>query len=284
VVGESATGGLKEQMAKHLIDNLPQIQHRLEGVDQLALFLDYDGTLVPFADTPEGALPSPKVLQILRALVSNHRCKAAITSGRELGNLKEMLGDIRGLTLAGSHGLEIGASDGPFIPELVRRTRPLIENIYEELKRELANERGLKLECKGQGLSLACHYRLVSPERVDWVLEEVTSVAEKHDRDKLLVAMPGAKVVELLPRGWHKGKAADMILKRWALTDPFPIYIGDDVADERAIQFLASRQESWLTVRVMSPQFHIETRAEFYLEDPKEVLSFLEWLLQTLQQ
>jgi len=116
------------------------------------------------------------------------------------------------------------------------------------------------------------------------VLEEVTSVAEKHDRDKLLVAMPGAKVVELLPRGWHKGKAADIILKRWALTDPFPIYIGDDVADERAIQFLASRQESWLTVRVMSPQFHIETRAEFYLEDPKEVLSFLGWLLQTLQQ
>ncbi len=270
-------------MPKHLIGNLSQIQQRLEGVDQLALFLDYDGTLVPLADTPEGALPLPKVLQTLRTLAANHRCKAAIISGRELGNLKEMLGDVGGLTLAGSHGLEIGASDGPFIPELVRRTRPLIENIYEELKRELANERGFKLECKGQGLSLACHYRLVSPERVDWVLKEVMNVAEKHDRDKLLVVMPGAKVVELLPREWHKGKAVNIILKQWALTDPFPIYIGDDVTDERAIQFLSSRQERWLTVRVMSPQFHIETRAEFYLEDPKEVLSFLEWLLQALQ-
>jgi len=121
-------------MAKHLIDNLSQIQQRLEEVDQLALFLDYDGTLIPFADTPEGVLPSPKVLQILRALAANHRCKAAITSGRELSNLKEMLGDVRGLTLAGSHGLEIGASDGSFIPELVRRTRPLIEEYIRRVK------------------------------------------------------------------------------------------------------------------------------------------------------
>jgi len=47
-------------MAKHLIDNLPQIQQWLEGVDQLALFLDYDGTLVPFADTPEGPFLHPR--------------------------------------------------------------------------------------------------------------------------------------------------------------------------------------------------------------------------------
>ena len=270
-------------MAKYLIDNLPQIQRRLKEGALLALFLDYDGTLVPFADTPEGALPSPKVLQILRALATNSRCKLAIISGRQLSNLEEILGDIKGLALAGSHGLEIATSDGPFIPELAQRTRPLIESIYGELKHKLARVRGIKLECKGQGLSLACHYRLVAPERVDLVLEEVTSVAEKHDREKLLVAMPGAKVVELLPRGWHKGKAANMILKRWALTDPFPIYIGDDVADERAIQFLASKKESWLTVRVMGSQLHRETEAKFYLEDPAEVFSFLGWLLQVMQ-
>lgn len=270
-------------MTKYLIDNLPQIKQRLEGVDRLALFLDYDGTLVPFAAIPEEALPSPQVRRTVRALATNSRCKLAIISGRQLSDLKEMLGDITGLALAGSHGLELATSDGLFIPELVQRTRPLIENIYRELRRALANERGTKLECKGQGLSLACHYRLVAPERVDWVLQEVTSVMVKHDRDKLLEALPGAKVVEILPRGWHKGKAANMFLEQWALTDPFPIYIGDDVADERAIQFLASRQESWLTVRVMGSQLHRETEAKFYLEGPAEVSSFLEWLLQVVQ-
>ena len=270
-------------MAKYLIEHLPQIQRRLERTDPVALFLDYDGTLVSFADTPERALPSPEILQILGALAANPKCKLAIISGRQLSDLKEMLGDIKGLALAGSHGLEIATSDIIFVPELVRRTRPLIENIYGELKRELANERGIKLECKGQGLSLACHYRLVSPERVDWVLEEVTSVAEKHDRDKLLVAMPGAKVVEILPCGWHKGKAANMILERWSLGDHLPFYIGDDITDEKAIRFLVSRQAGWVTIRVMSSQRRPETEAEFYLAGPAEVSSFLEWLLQVMQ-
>lgn len=267
-------------MAKHLMDSLSQVQRRLEGSDLVLLFLDYDGTLVAIAEAPEGALPSPKVLRVLRALAGNPRCRPAIISGRELGDLEEMLGNIAGLTLAGSHGLEVATGDGRFVPELARRTRPLIENIHRELKRELVCERGLKLEYKGQGLSLACHYRLVAPERVDVVLEKVESVAERHDEEKLLMVMPGAKVVEILPRGWHKGRAAEMILEQWARGDQLSIYIGDDVTDERAIQFLASRGECWVTVRVTrSPT---ATAAAFYLRDPSEVQSFLEWLLEAL--
>jgi len=267
-------------MVKHLIEDLSQIQRRLQRVDLVALFLDYDGTLVPFAATPEGALPSPEVLRILGALAAHPRCRPVIISGRELSDLKEMLGDTEGLTLAGSHGLEIATSDDLFIPEFAKRTKPLVESIYRELERELAKERGIKLECKGHGLSLACHYRLVAPGRADSVVEKVESTVERHDRDRFLTLMPGKKVVEILPRGWHKGRAAEMILERWAFVNDLPIYIGDDITDERAIQFLVQREEGWITIRVMrSPT---ETAAHFYLRGPAEVQSFLKWLLQAL--
>ncbi len=52
--------------------------------ERLWLFLDYDGTLVEFARTPDIITPNPKVIDLLKRLADKNRIRLAIVSGRRL--------------------------------------------------------------------------------------------------------------------------------------------------------------------------------------------------------
>ncbi|MBM4273926.1 MAG: hypothetical protein FJ134_05625 [Deltaproteobacteria bacterium] len=76
----------------------------------------------------------------------------------------------------------------------------------------------------------------------------------------------------MLPRGISKGSAIKTILS--LLPGFFPIYIGDDVTDESAFQFL---QGQGLTIKVGRPG--TETAASHFLPDPEAVRRFLGLLI-----
>src|SRR5690606_14702238 len=72
-----------------------------------ALFLDFDGTLVELAPTPDGVSVSPRLTRLLDRLTRILEGRVAIVSGRPVALLRKLL-PIPMLTV-GSHGMEFGA-------------------------------------------------------------------------------------------------------------------------------------------------------------------------------
>ncbi|MDH5770285.1 MAG: trehalose-phosphatase [Candidatus Bathyarchaeota archaeon] len=250
------------------------MRREIEEADVLALFLDYDGTLVPFKDRPKEAVATEDVREILRALVRDPKCTVAIISGRTVKDLEKML-SVKGLSLAGLHGLEIRFSDGrSFTWEKSKEAEAAIKEIKQKTIRELGYERGLYIEDKR--LTLALHYRLLPREKVKRVTERFIEIAEDHLSKNDLEIMRGVEVLEVRPRGWHKGKALGEFFKRFLPTDRkiLPLYVGDDLTDEDAFLYL----KGWgITVRVLRDP-NKPTAAKYRLLDTSEVLEFLSWI------
>lgn len=78
------------------------VRERLNG--DIAIFLDYDGTLTPIVNNPEKAILSDETREVLRQLSDVYL--VGIVSGRSCDKLDNFL-QLSHLTMAGSHGLEI---------------------------------------------------------------------------------------------------------------------------------------------------------------------------------
>src|ERR1700745_4370152 len=76
---------------------------------QLAVFLDYDGTLTPIVRHPEDAWLSDSMQQTLRSLAA--RMPVAILSGRDLDDVRGRV-LVDGIVYAGSHGFDIAGAGG----------------------------------------------------------------------------------------------------------------------------------------------------------------------------
>lgn len=59
---------------------------------KLALLLDYDGTLAPIAPHPDLAILPPETRNVLERLSNMSDVYIAIISGRNVNNVKEMVG------------------------------------------------------------------------------------------------------------------------------------------------------------------------------------------------
>src|SRR5438128_10655596 len=88
-------------MLPSALGHVPEI---VGGGDELAVFLDYDGTLTPIVSQPEQAVLMDSTRAILRTLAA--KMPVAILSGRELKDVRKRVA-IDGIVYAGSHGFEI---------------------------------------------------------------------------------------------------------------------------------------------------------------------------------
>jgi trehalose 6-phosphate phosphatase len=247
---------------------LGEIRARLGG-RQPAVFLDYDGTLTPIVERPEDARLPDAVRLAVERLAS--RCTVAVISGRDLSDVRGMIG-VEGVFCAGSHGLDIAGPGGiseqhgvEFVPELDRAEA--------ELRRLLGSTSGVRLERKR--FSIAVHVRQVAEDRVPHVEATVDRVALGHAR---LRKSFGKKVFELRPDvEWDKGRALLRLLALLGLDRPgvVPVYVGDDVTDEDA--FVAVRAHG-LGVVVRGEGDDRPTSATYSLAGPEDVGILLEEL------
>ena len=61
----------------------------------MALLLDYDGTLAPIAPHPDLAIIPPETKNVLQRLSNISDVYIAIISGRNVNNVKQMVGTFR---------------------------------------------------------------------------------------------------------------------------------------------------------------------------------------------
>jgi trehalose 6-phosphate synthase/phosphatase len=216
------------------------IQHyRSSG--RRALLLDYDGTLVPFADTPRSAVPDQDLISLITRLSEDPANAVAIVSGRPRANLQEWFGALP-VSLIAEHGLWLRSAGLEWrllkaTPiEWKDRVRPILQLYVDRLPGALLEEKDF---------SLAWHYRKADPEQASLRAQELMDDLSGYTRNIDVQVLEGNKVIEIRNTGVNKGIAA----LEWLGADPaeFILGIGDDWTDEDL--FRALPQTAW-SVRV----------------------------------
>jgi trehalose 6-phosphate phosphatase len=188
-----------------------------------AYFLDVDGTLIDFADSPGGAHVDDALLGLVARL--HHACGGALAlvSGRTLADLEQRLGSVR-IPLAGQHGLErrdaAGRRHAHATPPAAKR------ELRHRLDALVARHPGLLLEDKG--LTLALHYRR-APALAAWLHRLLAGWVATADGLQL---QKGKRVLEIKPTGFDKGSAIAEFMAEAPFRGRAPVFIGDDVTDE----------------------------------------------------
>ena len=261
---------------KSALEEKDAIAKLLQG-RQLALMLDYDGTLTPIVRRPEEAVLSEDVRALLRELPKH--CTVAVVSGRDRRDVANMVG-IDSMIYAGSHGFDIAGPGIEMQHEDAKRVLPDLNQAEASLRERLQDIEGAWVERKR--FAIAIHYREVRSEQDAARVEQ--AVDEVHRQRPALRKMGGKKIFELQPDvPWDKGYAVLWLTSVLGLDNPgvVVIYIGDDVTDEYAFRALRSRESS-LGIRVAAPESG--TDAAYYLNDCDEVRQFLEMLLTVVQK
>ena len=231
--------------------------------------LDYDGTLTPIVARPELAVLSERTKTILAKVAD--RYPVAIISGRDLKDIRNLVG-LNSIIYAGSHGFDIAGPPGISVKHQIGgEFLPLLDKVQHRLEDKVAAIDGALLERKK--FSIALHYRLVAPERID----EVKTLA-----DRILAGEPrlrkglGKKVIELKPDlDWDKGKAFLWLMESLDMSaeTTFPVYIGDDITDEDAFKAV---RHTGLGIVVGEGEEQRPSTAEYRLDDTEEVANFLD--------
>lgn len=209
-----------------------------------ALFLDFDGTLVDIASTPDAVAIPPDLIELLRRLDRSLDGALAIVTGRLIADIDRFLAPLR-LVVAGGHGAEYRTS----AEEITRPTALPIDHDLVERVIDLARHTpGLLIEPKVA--TLAVHYRQI-PEAARAVEIELRRIlADGPDHLELSY---GRKVFEICPRHVSKGAAIECLSGLPAFQGRRPIMIGDDITDGSA--FDAVKRCNGLALRVAGETF-----------------------------
>ena len=96
---------VKMDKVRYFFENNNDILKNKSG-RKIALFLDFDGTLVPIQKDPRQCFLSDKIKSQLLLLAGSQCCYLMVLSGRSLSDIKKRIG-IRKIYYGGNHGLDI---------------------------------------------------------------------------------------------------------------------------------------------------------------------------------
>jgi len=251
--------GLIDEARSEFVSDFQKSQRRL-------LLLDYDGTLVPFAGTPEKAKPSGEVVRLLKKLAKDPKNEVVLISGRDKYTLKKWFGRLK-IGLVAEHGAwtKEKGKGWEMIEALINdwkdEVRPALELCVDRTPGSFIEEKGF---------SLAWHYRKANPRLGALRARELTNDLLNLTANLNLQVLEGSRVVEVKSASVNKGRAALQWLSRedW----DFILAIGDDLTDEDVFKVLPATAWS-IKVRFSA------SAAKFNLGSPSEVSSLLKELV-----
>lgn len=247
-----------------------EARERLAQAELVWLFLDYDGTLAEFAETPDEIHIDLDLILLLTRLVDHPRIKTAVVSGRRLAHVQELL-PVPGLWLAGSYGLELLAPDGERIDRLdLDRLRPQLDEIKPLWESLLEGRSGFFLEDKSW--TLAIHARFAQEEEAAELLETARTRTEPLIAETDFHLLGGDRFLEVCPIAADKGRAIEYLLEADPFPGAMPLYIGDDDKDEHAFEAVQRNQGVAI---VVSETPRPDSLADCQLLHPSEVRRWL---------
>lgn len=225
----------------------------------IALFLDVDGTLAPLMPRPEDVHLEGRVLASLDALQTRLDGALALVSGRPLIELDQLTSPLR-LPAAGVHGGQRRDAAGR-VRAHAGAPPPEVRAVAEDWARR---HPALRVETKPA--AFAMHYR-AQPELGPDCAAALRQALATHPNWE---AIDGHCVVEIRPRGVHKGRAIEAFMTEAPFEDRMPVFVGDDVTDEDGFAVVEAR--GGVGVKVGDGA----TQARMRLPDPPAVWAWLE--------
>ena len=255
---------------RHLWEVWEQVERRIHRASSLALFTDFDGTLVPIARSPEQVRLPPPVRLALSSLIRKG-VMVGVASGRKLADVRARVG-LRGIWYVGSHGYSLHCPGSRPLILLDPEQKAGMAKVRRLLARQFRGVAGIQLEPK-EG-SVAVHYRNASRRAALLAAAAIRQILKTHPHWHLL---SGKKVWELLPdRRTSKWTAIQYILRQESRSGSYLLfYLGDNSTDERVFQ-----QMKGISIAVGKRR---RTAARFFLRSPSEVALFLKRFWEVLK-
>ncbi|WEJ34363.1 trehalose-phosphatase [Devosia sp. SD17-2] len=199
-----------------------------ENLPLLAVFTDFDGTLVEIAETPESVAVPPGLPAELDRILTEFDHAFAVITGREIADIDRFLSPLQ-LPIAGAHGSQRRRADGS-LEQLDQHLIEAAEEIAAALEPLVSDHPELILEPKEGAVAL--HFRQ-APELGNECHGAMQDAVRYHS-DFTLVA--GKMVIEARPSAFDKGAALRAFMQEQPFAGRVPIFIGDDRTDEDAFR------------------------------------------------
>lgn len=249
----------------YLFDCWKKVERRARLAKHIVLFLDFDGTLVRLRRKPKEVFLGKPVRRVLGKLVRRRRVTVCFISGRQLDDLRHRA-HVEGAIYFGLHGWERSNGKPPDLPG-TRQLRKAMQWVQPQVR----DIPGIRVEDKG--ICFGIHYRSASKPATEKARAIIKEVLTRLGPGFGLLA--GKKIWEIYPKDMgSKGTAAKDLLQQIP-GRKLVIYAGDDTTDETAFRLL----RNGVTIRV--GKFR-ETKANFYVHGPAEILMLLKKLEETL--
>lgn len=265
-------------MPEYLFDHLDAFE-KLKN-NTTGIITDIDGTISEIAPTPDKAVVTPVMRDLLRRLLEKYKF-AAVLSGRCVEDARRMVG-VDGLLYVGNHGLEYLKDNEIYLDPQVEKYLPAIKKVTKEIQGgKLCTLEGILFEDKGTCFTI--HYRLC--EDPEEVRKKILKTVENAESLKDLKIKEGRKILEIRPPiGHDKGTILQKLILENHLENV--IYLGDDITDSDAFLKLKELKEEGLidgeSVLVLSGEIpdYLRDNASFFVESVDEVVRFFRWLLK----
>jgi trehalose 6-phosphate phosphatase len=232
-------------------------------LDQFAVLLDVDGTILDLAPTPREVFVSHELRDTLSRLWRRTDGAVAFVSGRPVSELDLIFSPLQ-LPAIGGHGAELRVAQGA-APEA-----PRLPQLDPSVKRQFAAiaEAGPGIILEDKGYSLALHYRL-APEKEGMVRAAAAKLCAGL-RAPSIELLPGKFVIEIKQTGFSKATAVRELMTYPPFAQRRPIFIGDDVTDLGVFEVLPDFDGIGISVGRKVPG------VESCFEQPTDVRHWLE--------
>jgi trehalose 6-phosphate phosphatase len=200
-------------------------------LDDHAIFLDLDGTLIEFAPQPRAVTVDAPLLRLLELLMRRCGGALALVSGRSIETLDTLLAPLR-LPASGLHGYERRAASG-----VRSRHAPPSAQALAHARRLLAQlaQQDPRVRLEDKRFALALHFR-GAPQLERELVDAARTIAAQVDGG--LGLLIGPQVVELAPQGVSKASGIAEFMHEAPCAGRRPLFVGDDATDEVAFEWV----------------------------------------------
>jgi trehalose-phosphatase len=248
-----------KRMAPRLAGDWARVAAQIRTSCRVAVFLDFDGTLVNIAPLPDQVRLAPATRRALRHLARHPRVTLVVISGRRRSELRRYIG-LPGIRYYGLYGWErSGHSPLPGSARIALRSVRTLLSIH------LSSIPGIWVEDKR--FSLSVHFLGAAPPARRRARRKLQSLLRPFQKN--LRVIENLRDAEIVPRCIQgKGIAVKQFLAKPARCRALPFYFGDDHSDEDAFAALGDG----ISIRVGAAR---PTQARYSLRGPAGVAAIL---------